>query len=208
MDAAVVNAEKQYATEEHVRSAVEGMTNDDYTRLRHAASALRFGTDYGSVDALIHEAVLRTLRCTMTGVGRRWPLHVPFNTYLYMTMQSIANASLKSPAHTKTDYFDELFAGDAGVDSEAAAFSPGVDDALVSEEQQAAAEAKAKEAIARIEEHFADDDEVLMILFRKREGQTPRQIQQEEGMTKTQYETAMKRFSRGLSKLGFRRGQS
>ena len=208
MDAAVVSQEKQYAGEEQVRSAVESMTNDDYTRLRHASSALRFGTDYGSVDALIHEAVLRTLRCAMTGVGRRWPLHVPFNTYLYMTMQSIANASVESPAHSKTDYFDEQYAGEAGLEFESEVFSPGTDEILMNAEQRTAAEEKAKKAIVDIEEHFADDDEVLMIIFRKREGQKPRQIQQEEGMTKTQYETAMKRFSRGLSRLGFRTPQS
>ena len=195
---------KRFATADCVRTAIENLTEEDFGRLRRSASALLYGTEFSAADALINEAVRRAIEGATTGHGRCWPTRVPFMAFLIMTMSSIANASVESPIQSLTDYLDELAPegltpNDFTVEPLRA---PGIDAVCIQAEEQAALEAKGTAVLSAVESHFADDEEVLMIVLRLREGQRPRQIQEEEGMTLTQYNTARRRLRRGLAKLG------
>jgi hypothetical protein len=192
---------------DQVRAAIEGLTDDEWARLRRAARALKMGTEYNTVEDLLNEAVCRTMQGAVGPGGRHWPLDVPFVVYLVNTMSSIADASLEAPANAMTETCADPCGVDAPPEFLTAVRSPPTDTVVMEAEENAASMAWVKATLAAIDEHFADDEEVLMILLREREGQSPQQIQLEEGMTRTQYETARRRYRRGLSKLDLPRRQ-
>lgn len=198
---------KRFATADEIRSAIEALTVEEFGRLRRAASAFLYGSEYKDPLELMNEAIVRTMRGAGEKTkGRHWPLHVPFVAFLIETMRSVANASVDSRAQTETDYLVDLVPqGMALHDVEVTALrAPSTERVCEDEEQQAAEKARAAAVASAIEDHFADDDDVLMLVLCLREGHRPREIQDAAGMTLTQYNTARRRFSRGLAKLGFR----
>jgi len=200
-------SQNQYADEDQVRTAIEELTTAEWARLRRAAQVLKVGTEYEAVD-LIQEAICRTVQGAVVSTsGRHWPLHVPFMVYLINTMHSLVDASLESPANALTETCDDPCEADAPAEFLAVVRSPSAETVVLAAEEKAASAAWVNATIAVIDEHFADDEEVLMILLREREGQSAQQIQLEEGMTQKQYETARKRYRRGLSKIDIRRRQ-
>lgn len=197
----------RFATADEIRSAIEKLTDEEFGRLRRAGAAFLYGSEYKDPLELVNEAIARAIRGAGERTkGRHWPLQVPFVAFLIETMRSVANASVDSPAQTETDYLVDLIPqGMAVHDVEVAALrAPSTEIVCEDEEEQAAAKARAAAVVAAIEDYFADDDDVLMLVLCLHEGHRPREIQDIAGMTLTQYNTARRRFSRGLSKLGFR----
>ena len=195
----------RHATTEQLRSAIEALSDEEYARLRRAGEPLLFGTEYKNPLELVNEAMVRAMLGARGEVGRRWPIHVPFTTFLYMTMCSLANASVEAPIQADTDYLEELVPEGMSAQDFAIAplWAPSTEAVCVDEETRAAATQEAAAVLAAVENHFAKDDEVLMLVLRLREGQRPRQIQAEEGMSKKTYATVRRRLRRGLAKLGF-----
>lgn len=195
---------KRIATAEQVRAAIERLTDEDYARLRRAASAFLYGSEYSDALELVNEAIVRAMLGADRVKGRHWPLHVPFIAFLIMTMSSIANASTESPAQTLTDSLADFVP--EGVAYSDFAVEPllatSVHEECVNEEVRNAELANSATVFADIEAFFADDDEVLMLVLCLRDGQRPREIQESAGMTVTQYNTARRRLRRGLTRLG------
>lgn len=196
---------KRIATAEQIRAAIEGLTDEDYARLRRAGSAFLYGSEYTDPLELMNEAVARAMHgAGQEAKGRHWPLHVPFIAFLIMTMSSVANASTESLTQTLTDSLAD-FVPD-GVAYSDFAIEPlhaaSVEAECVDEEERAAESARSAKVFADIETFFADDEEVLMLVLCLRDGQRPREIQESAGMTVTQYNTTRRRLRRGLTKLG------
>ncbi len=196
----------RFATEDEVRAAIEELTDEEFARLRRAARAFLFGSEYKDPIELMNEAIVRTMRGAREKRGRHWPIRVPFVAFLINTMRSVADGSSELPFQAETDYLLDLVPKGLSPDDFAikALRSPSVEDQLENEQDEAAAAAHASHVFDTIENYFADDDEVLMLLLCLREGHRPKEIQQTAGMSLTQYNTARRRLSRGLSKLGFR----
>ena len=57
-------------------------------------------------------------------------------------------------------------------------------------------EAWAKKVVETTFDHFSDDDHVLAIIIGKSEGRKGDEIRTQEGMTRKQYDAALKRLSR------------
>jgi len=197
-------SQNQHADENQVRTAIEELTTAEWARLRRAAQVLKVGTEYEASD-LIQEAICRTVQGAVSTSGRHWPLHVPFVVYLINTMYSLVDASLEAPANTLTETCDDPCEADAPAEFLAIVRSPSAETVVLAAEERAASTAWVNATIAAIDKNFAEDEEVLMILLREREGQSAQQIQLEEGMNQKQYETARKRYRRGLSKIDIRR---
>ncbi|WP_395680470.1 hypothetical protein [Dokdonella sp.] len=193
----------QYASEGELRAALETLSDEDWGRLRRAGQPLLFGTEYTDALELVHEAVARAMRGARGERGRRWPLHVPLPVFLFMTMSSVANASVEAPAQSQTDHFEDLIP--EGVAAHDFAIGPlhvgSTESAWLDEEERAAAARQDAAALAAVETHFDEDDEVLMLVFRLRDGQRSTQIRKEEGWTATQYATIRRRLRRALAKL-------
>lgn len=196
--------QRQHADANQVRTAIEELTSAEWARLRRAAQVLRVGTEYEASD-LIQEAICRTVQGTVSTSGRHWPLHVPFVVYLINTMYSLVDASLEAPDNALTETCGDPCDVNAPAEFLAVVRSPAAELVVMAAEEKAASTAWVNATVTAIDEHFADDEEVLMILLREREGQSPQQIQLEERMTQKQYEAARKRYRRGLSKIDIRR---
>jgi hypothetical protein len=194
----------EYANADDVRAAIEDLSADDFARLRRAGEALLFGTEFSSPEELLNEAVRRAMDGACGVRGRRWPLDVNFMAFLIMSMRSLANASVKAPIQAMTDHIEDLAPDDAFDRFRLAALTaPGIDEILSDAMECKADDAQMASNWTSVENYFANDDEVMMILLRLGEGQRPRQIQVEEGMTETQYRTIRRRLRRGLAKLGY-----
>jgi len=195
---------KRIATAEQIRAAIEGLTDEDYARLRRAASAFLYGSEYTDPLELINEAIVRAMHGAGRIKGRHWPLHVPFVAFLIMTMSSVANASTESLTQALTDSLADFVP--EGMAYSDFAIGPlhasSVEAECLDEEEQAAESARSAKVFTDIEAFFADDEEVLMLVLCLRDGQRPREIQESAGMTVTQYNTARRRLRRGLTKLG------
>lgn len=193
-----------YATSEEIGEAVERLTEAELGRIYRAAQYALFGTEYTNPLELLGEAVQRTLEGVGVKEGRHWPKDVHFVAYIIRTMQSIADGSSNSIIQSRTAYL-ETMAGRDG-DAELALAQEGfssqdvVEQALEVEdatERQARAAADA----ALIEAHFAGDEEIQFLIMGDKEGMKPDEIRAVSGMDQTAYNTARRRYRRGLNTL-------
>lgn len=198
------SADHAYATAEEICEAVERLTEAELGRIQRAAHYALFGTEYTNPLELLGEAVQRTLEGVGVKEGRHWPKNVDFVAYINMTMQSIANGSSSSITQSRTAYI-ETMAGDHG-DTELALAQEGfsspdvVEQALELEEtneRQASAAADA----ALIEAHFANEEEIQFLIMGDKDDLKPNEIRAISGMDQTTYDTARRRFRRGLNTL-------
>lgn len=200
-----------YAAPDDIRAAIEGLTKEDAARLRKAAKYCIFGTEYQDPLELLNEAITRAMSAAHGDPGRRWKKSVAFMAFLIMTIRGIASDSQESLAQTRTDYIDAmkteaLTAEDAlGVLGHS---NPGVEELAVEIEEIQERQELAKQDAAAIDARFAGDDDINWIIMGYKDGQTAAEIREISGMTNTQYETAKRRFRRGLEKMALNRSKS
>lgn len=199
------------AIPDDIRNAIERLTEEESYRLRMAATYCLFGTEYQSPDELINEAVQRTLSAAVGEKGRVWKTTVPFIAYMIQTVRGLANDSLESSQQTKTDYIecmatesmsseDSLFQKDH--------FHDGPESIALESDEINERQAIAKADVDAIERLFANDDDIGWIIMGLKDDYTATQIKEVSGMSDTQYETARRRFRRGLEKLPLKRSKS
>ena len=193
------------ATDDDIRDAIEALTEDDAFRLRKAAQAFLFGTEYQDAMELVNEAVLRAMDGTLGGQGRYWPKQrVPFVAFMIMTMMSIADGSRESHLMSRTDRLEGLSLKGEGADHvlDYLGFSTqSVEDEALDAEEEAATIARAKADADRIDALFANDQEVGWLVMCIKEGKSPAKARELAGFTTTEYETIRKRLRRGAAKL-------
>lgn len=198
------SADHAYATAEEICEAVERLTVTELGRIRRAAQYALFGTEYTDPLELLGEAVQRTLEGVGEKEGRHWPKDVHFVAYVIMTMQSIAEGSSSSVTKSRTAYL-ETMAGHVD-DAELALaqegfFSPDVIEQALGIEETSERQARAAADVALIEAHFANDEEIQFIIMGDKDGMKPSEIRAVSGMDQTTYDTARRRFRRGLNTL-------
>lgn len=192
------------ATAEEVCEAIESLTEAELGRIHRAAQYALFGTEYTDPLELLGEAVQRTLEGVGVKGGRHWPRDVHFVAYIIRTMQSIADGSSVSVVQTRTAHL-EAMAGDEGSAELALAqagfsFADVVQQALDIEETTERLSRAAADA-ALIEAHFANDEEIQYLIMGDKDDLKPAEIRAASGMNQTQYDTARRRFRRGLNTL-------
>lgn len=194
----------EYATAEEICDAVERLTEVELGRIRRAAHYAIFGTEYTDPLELLGEAVKRTLEGADVKGGRHWPNGVHFVAYIIKTMQSIAEGSSSSITQSRTEYL-EVMAGPEG-DAELSLAREGfsstdvVAQALEVEETNER-QARAATDAALIEAHFASDEEIQFLIMGDKDDMKPSEIRAVSGMDQTAYDTARRRFRRGLNTL-------
>lgn len=198
------SADHAYATAEEICEAVESLTEAELGRIHRAAQYALFGTEYTNPLELLGEAVQRTLEGVGVKEGRHWPKNVDFVAYINMTMQSIANGSSSSITQSRTAYL-ETMAGHHG-DTELALAqegfsSPDVVEQALELEETNERQARAAADAALIEAHFANDEEIQFLIMGDKDGLKPNEIRAISGMDQTTYDTARRRFRRGLNTL-------
>lgn len=196
--------DRAYATAEEIGEAVDGLTTAELGRIRRAAQYVLFGSEYTDPLELLGEAVLRTLEGVGVKDGRHWPKHVNFVAYIIMTIQSIADGSSDSIIQTRTAHLETMAGrdGDAELALAQEGFSfPDVVEQALEVEETTERQARAAADSALIEAHFADDDEIQFLIMGDKDDMKPDEIRAASGMDQTAYDTARRRFRRGLNTL-------
>jgi len=173
--------------------ALVQMTDANWARLYRAAQYfLLGGTSYQAPQELFNEAIQRTLD------GRRnWPPSEPFGSYIWMVMRSIADADRRMQANAI-----ELLANDAPSTEGAAADTDRIADfgwpeSAVDQVLEAAdAKRQVDEDLKVIEDHFKDDQVVMLVIMAIEDNIPPRELESDYGLTIKQYESARKKLRR------------
>lgn len=192
------------ATSEDVHQAIEVLTQEDRYRLRKAAIICLAGTEYQDPTELVHEAILRTMNAANGGKGRHWPKTVPFMAYMIQTIKGLANDSRESLPQRQTDYIEGMAVEGATAEEVLGRMGHCQSDVLIQAvecEESLHTRNRAQSDATLIDAGFEKDSEVMMIIMGLKDGLTPADIRELGEMSKTQYETARKRFRRGLEKL-------
>lgn len=192
------------ATPDELRQAIEELTKEDAARLKKAATYCLFGTEYQNPMELLNEAVVRAMNAAHGSKGRTWKKSVPFMAFMVMTIKGIANDSHESLTQTMTVNIEGMAAEDATAEDALGALGHAhpcvVEQAIEIEESQERQE-RAKADADAIDAHFKNDDDINWIIMGHKDGQTASEIRELSEMSATQYETARRRFRRGLEKL-------
>ena len=192
------------ATPDDVRQAYEGLSDMELYRLHKAALIHLSGSEYSDPDEIINEAIIRTLKAANGGEGRRWPKNVPFIAYLIQVIRGLASDSRKSEYLSKTDWLEAMVPMDATTEDVLGHLDHHHSDALtniIELELSIERQAKAKADADRIEAHFSQNPQVTWIILGRKDDLSPGEIMEMGEMTQTQYDTAMRRFRRGIEKI-------
>lgn len=189
------------ATPEDVRQAIGALSKEDLYRLFKYARYCLPGTGYVDPMELIGEAVARTMAGAYGGKERHWPkVRVPFYTYLKNTIRSLVSEARESEEQSKTLQLEAITPTGTSTEEFLGHLQHCHPDALTLE----LARERQDEAIvdlAKIEASFSGDDEVLWIIEGMKDGLAATEIREMTRMTQIEYETARRRFRRGLDKL-------
>lgn len=196
--------DRAYATAEEIGEAVESLTEAELGRIHRAAQYALFGTEYTNPLELLGEAVQRTLEGVGVKGGRHWPKDVHFVAYIIRTMQSIADGSSDSIIQSRTAHLETMAGrdGDAELALAQEGFSsPDVIEQALEVEETTERQARAAADSALIETHFANDEEIQFLIMGDKDGMKPDEIRAVSGLDQTAYDTARRRFRRGLNTL-------
>lgn len=196
---------ENYATSSDVRMAIEALSVADRARLKQAASYCIWGTEYQDPQELINEAVRRTMDGAMGNDGRRWPKSVSFMAFMVMTIKGIANGSFESLAQRNTVHVEDLATETASAEEVLATTYDHAmeshESRIVEAEQAKERQTHAQEDVKTINAFFNNDSDISWIMMGYTDEYSPAEIRDLSGMTETQYDTAKRRFRRGLDKL-------
>ncbi len=181
----------EHATDSEVEAGIRALSDADALRLRRVADyrarmLVGLGLGMGAED-LLQEAICRSV--SGKADRRRWSKKVSFVKHLMETMRSIAN---HAPDELKGGTVVAVGSNDAAGESEGVVLTSTTPDGL--------RVAAINEQIAVIAARFADDDEVGLVLEGLANGMKGPEIQQDLGITETQYETIMVRLRRGVDR--------
>lgn len=192
------------ATPDEIRVAIEGLSKEDAAKLKKAATYCLYGTEFQNPLELINEAIVRTLNAAHGDKGRRWRRSVPFIAFMINTVKGIANDSQESLPQTRTMHMEAMVTPETSVEDALGALghcTVHVVEQAIEVEETAERQDRAKADADAIDAHFAGDGEVTWIIMGLKDGLSATDIRELSGMNGTQYETARKRFRRGLEKL-------
>lgn len=174
-------------TDEEISKAIAALSDADLLKLKSAArfrarklNGYGLGTD---ADDLLYDAILRTIEGQ-----RQWATGVPLVKHLLGCIRSLASHAVEK--------------GAAGRPLKSAVDDPSLphDSALASQMPDGERVLHAHEQLAEIQRRFADDVEVLLVAEPLSKGFTGPEIQQDLGLTPTQYETIVMRLRRGIDR--------
>lgn len=210
MDAEDQNSDDR-ATDDQIREAIEQLTKEDNYRLKMAATYCLYGTEYQDPQELINEALRRTMNAAVGEKGRTWKTNVPFIAFMIMTVKGIANDSVESLQQTRTDYIEALgteYISPEDAIGAAGHCHPDIEELALEIDETDERQGLAKADVDLIERHFESDPEVSYIIMGIKDNYSPKDIKDVSGMSDTQYDTAKRRFRRGLEKLSLNRRKS
>lgn len=199
-----IEQDNDLATPDELRQAFESLSPEESYKLKKAATYFLFGSEYQSEDELFNETIMRAMRAAEGDKGRAWRKSVNFMAFLITCMRGIANDSAESFQQTRVKRIEEL-ATETNSGEEVLAGKghrhPSHEDVVIELEEAQERVAKARADAAVIENYFATDSQVSWLIMGYKDGLAPHEVREISEMTQTEYDTAKRRFRRGLDKL-------
>jgi DNA-directed RNA polymerase specialized sigma24 family protein len=184
-----------FATAEEVEAAIRQLSKADWLRLLEAASIVTQGSPFSAPRELLTVAISTTWLAAAGQGGRRWRVAIPFKAHLIMTMRGTASDARRAARRRGGDVpLDGQGNGPADL-SEWSSPSP-------EQEEMDRVDREQREALADdVIRHFDSDRQVLWIITGIEEKLPARLVQALAGMTQVEYESARRRFHRGMDRL-------
>jgi DNA-directed RNA polymerase specialized sigma24 family protein len=179
---------------DEVEEQIRQIKPTELKRIFLAGKAFIIGTNYQSVRELYSEAV------TKAYLGERHcPINVNFTTFLINAMKSIAS-NYKTSKQTSIEISECRINSDRSPLDSASSniFSQPQSE---SEEERALREKQEDSVIAAVYAKFTADSEVTAILLGESENLSPQEIMNLASMDQRSYETARRRYRRGVANL-------
>ncbi len=196
--------ESRDATANEIRMAIEALTPEESARLRLAAIYCLPGSEYDHFQDLINEAVVRAMSAAGGGSGRHWKIGVEFIAFMIMTVRGLSDDSRESLVQRKTNRLELMTAEGCSSEDVLGALgrsNPSVLELAVENQERIERQERAKADVDAIDTHFAGDDNIGWIVMGHKDDRSAAEIQQISGMSQTQYNSARRKFRRGLSRL-------
>lgn len=204
MSTAATSISSDHATADEVAEAAARLTPQNYLRLYRAARICLAGSTYTDAEDLVTEAVATPFMAALGQGGRRWPRAIDFMAFLIMTIRGLASDSRRRPERKLTVSQYEQAPDGQERDRFAARSCPTAhspeDLALDDQDHQ-----DMLAVLAAVQEYFSEDPQVQWVMKGIEGDLPPAEVQQLSGMSVTHYESARRRFRRGVEKLLKRR---
>lgn len=177
------------ASADEIKEAIENMSATDLYRLEQFAKYRIRGLGRRalgrSYEDLIKEAMVATL-----GGNRNWKIHkVGFVGHMMAVVRSISS-HWKEKAYSETYLESEFSDENKKSILETPSQTPSAETVL-----------SAKEKLQTIYRHFSGDEQVSKLFSSLEQGLTSTEAQETFGLSKKQYEAAVKRLRRGLNRM-------
>jgi DNA-directed RNA polymerase specialized sigma24 family protein len=183
---------------QEICAQIEALTDEDWLRLRKAASCMLYGTRLDDPMELLQETIARALEGS-----RNWPVDIPFHTFFLNAAKSVADnlrklkrTALETPeADLGRLDEDPIFIESIAANDE----SPEI--GLLAAERLSDGAA----AIERARLNFREDPDARCLLRAAVEGKSAAETRHEQAMTTSRYDAARKRIARYIRRLPARK---
>jgi DNA-directed RNA polymerase specialized sigma24 family protein len=169
-------------------AAFDALSNEERRKLAQVARFIAGSSGFPSPDDLINEAYIR-----IAEGRRRWPREHGFIPFVAGVMKSLRSDGAFVTDERKVVRLDQGFAIVTSDDLQMVAANDD-DDGL-------ARKAIIEDAISKLEAHFADDDEMLLLLMGIQEGLIGKDLQEAVGVDARRLEALRTRLNRRIDKL-------
>ncbi|QND19259.1 transposase [Rhizobium leguminosarum] len=179
--------EEYYGAEDAI-AAFDALSDKDRNNLGRIARFIAGTSGFPSPDDLINEAYVR-----IAEGKRRWPRAHGFVPFVAGVMKSLRSDSAFVTDERKVVRLDQGFAIVTSEDLQMVAAND--DDGGL------ARKAIIEDAISKLEEHFADDEEMLLLLMGIQEGLIGKDLQEAVGVDEKRLEALRTRLKRKIDNL-------
>jgi len=183
-----VDLPEEFHSPDEAAAAFERLTREERNKLARAASFLAGSSGFPAADDLINEAYIR-----IAGGTRRWPREHEFLPFVAGVMRSLRSDKAFLTDERKVVQLNQGF---AIVNSDDLGQVSANDD-----DSELARKVIVEDAIVALETHFADDEEMLLLIMGIQERLKGKDLQEAIGVDATRLEALRTRLNRKIDKL-------
>ncbi|MBX4997457.1 transposase [Rhizobium lentis] len=180
--------DEEYYSADDAVAAFDALSNEERNKLARVARFIAGSSGFPSPDDLINEAYVR-----IADGRRRWPRGHGFTSFVAGVMKSLRSDGAFVTDERKVVRLDQGFAIVTSEDLQMVAAND--------DDGDLARKAIIEDAISKLEEHFADDDEMMLLLMGIQEGMIGKDLQEAVGVDAKRLEALRTRLKRRIDNL-------
>ena len=184
MNASIVAVDDRYSSGDVLARAIGALQPADFAKLGRIGQLRARGLPEVDWQDLVQEAVRRCL-----DGSRRWPVHVPLLTFMTEVIRSIAHDHWRRRLREAAVSLSDQDGEGAPTLAELSSSAPSPE-----------AIAQDRQLVALVGRLFAQDPAALAILSGLAQGLDPAEIQEQAGLTPTDYDSTRRRMRRTIAR--------